>query len=63
MPSFCLLSIFKELVCKASLLICGLSLFNFSFNRLQLYDLVECKIQGDGNCQVGVGSNFLICDL
>ncbi|XP_050155661.1 OVARIAN TUMOR DOMAIN-containing deubiquitinating enzyme 9-like isoform X2 [Malus sylvestris] len=23
----------------------------FSFNRLQLYDLVECKVQGDGNCQ------------
>jgi len=31
---------------------------NLVFLRLQLYDLIENKVQGDGNCQVG--SLFLL---
>lgn len=34
--------------------ICTFFLFDtLSFFRLQLYELVEHKVQGDGNCQVG----------
>lgn len=36
----------------------GCLIFSFFFNRLQLYDLVECKVQGDGNCQVGLILSF-----
>lgn len=32
---------------------CGVAIFYFFFPyRLQVYDLVEHKVQGDGNCQV-----------
>lgn len=31
---------------------------NFFLHRLRVYDLVERKVQGDGNCQVS-----LLCSL
>lgn len=31
--------------------------------RLQLYNLVERKVQGDGNCQVSCQALLLVCFL